>query len=259
MRLMTYNMNGIRSSQRKGFWSWFMTQDIDILCVQETKAQLAKLDTQISHVAGYHLHYVDAQKPGYSGVAIYSRQQPDQVISSFGDTVFDSEGRYIRCRFGGLDVVSLYLHSGTSGDHRQILKYQAMDLLKSSLLHDTLAAQQKMIIAGDWNIAHQKIDIKNWQSNQKNSGFLPEERQWMSDILSMGWVDGLRHLSPEEVVYTWWSFRANARANNAGWRIDYQMVTPQVAPFMQSWSVHKDPMFSDHAPMVIQYDDQVLA
>lgn len=258
MRLMTYNMNGIRSSQRKGFWPWFLAQDIDILCVQETKAQLAKLGPEVSDLPGYHLHYVDAEKAGYSGVAIYSRQKPDQVMTAFGDDVLDRDGRYIRCQFGSLDVVSLYLHSGTAGDHRQTLKYHAMDQLKNTLLKDVLTEKRRMIIAGDWNIAHQKMDIKNWQSNQNSSGFLPEERQWFSDILAMGWVDSLRHLSPEEVIYTWWSFRANARANNAGWRIDYQLTSPEVVPFIESWSIHKDPLFSDHAPMVVDYNDQIL-
>ena len=254
MRLMTLNMNGIRSAQRKGFWEWFATQNIDILCVQETKAQLAKLTDDVSLIPGYHRHFVDAQKPGYSGVAIYSRQRPDDVVTSFGHSVLDDEGRYICCRFGDVYIASLYLHSGTSGDHRQTLKYEAMDALRKDLLEPVIDENQKMIIAGDWNIAHQKIDIKNWQSNQNSSGFLPEERAWLSDILALGWVDSLRQMSPDEVAYTWWSFRANARVKNVGWRIDYQLCSPAMASYLQAWSIHREPLFSDHAPMTVSYD-----
>ncbi len=258
MRLMTFNMNGIRSCERKGFFPWFLEQNVDILCVQETKAQLSKLDRTPFHLPGYELYFVDALKPGYSGVAIYTRIKPDLVETMYGEDLYDDEGRYICCQFGSLKVVSLYLPSGTSGDVRQEVKYQAMDSLMASLLKPAIVDKTSMIVAGDWNIAHQNIDLKNWRNNQKNSGFLPQEREWLTEVLEQGWVDTLRYCMPEQEIYTWWSFRGAARRNNVGWRIDYQMCTPSLASSILHCQVHPDPLFSDHAPMVVDYDQRIL-
>ena len=258
MRVMTFNMNGIRSAFRKGFREWFLTQNIDVLCVQETKAQLSCIDVSSLQIPGYTCVHMDAEKPGYSGVAIFTRIKPDHVTYGLSEPLFDREGRYICCRYGDLDIVSLYLPSGSSGEIRQTYKYKTMDVFWESTLLSAIHEHKKMIICGDWNIAHREIDIKNWRGNLKNSGFLPEERQWIGDVMALGWVDTLRHLKPEEALYTWWSFRGAARAKNVGWRIDYQMCTPNIANTIKDVEVFSQPLMSDHAPMVVSYDQSIL-
>ena len=233
MRIVSLNMNGIRSAGRKGYFDWMKRQKADVFCLQETKARIEQLqDDRLYWPRNWHSGFHDARsKKGYSGVAIYSRQQPDEVLTELGDAEFDAEGRYIEFRFGNLSVVSLYLPSGSSSDERQLAKYRFLDMFLPKL-RDWMASGREYVLCGDWNIAHRQIDLKNWRSNQKNSGFLPEERAWMDRVFDeLGWVDGYRRLYPDHggEAYTWWSNRGNAWANNVGWRIDYQIVTPGMA------------------------------
>ncbi len=253
MRVVSLNANGIRSAARKGFFDWFAESDTDLLCLQETKAQRHQLDDPIFHPAGYQNWFCDALKPGYSGVAIYSRHQPDRVEQVLGREDFDSEGRYLRVDFGDLSVISLYLPSGSSSELRQDYKFRVMDWMLPILdrwLHDG----RKYILCGDWNIAHREVDLKNWRGNRKNSGFLPEERAWMETLLvERGWVDSYRSLRPEGTDYTWWSNRGQAWAKDVGWRIDYQIVSPSLRDQLLDCHIHREPRFSDHAPFVVDY------
>lgn len=254
MRICSFNANGLRSAASKGFFNWFSTQDIDVLCVQETKAQAAQLADPALRPAGWHAHFRDATtKKGYSGVGIYSRQAPDAVLTELGWDAFDEEGRYIEARFGDLSVVSLYFPSGSSGDERQQFKFRCMDWF-APILQEWIRSSRRYVICGDWNIVHTRRDIKNWTSNQKNSGCLPEERAWL-DLLfgEQGWVDSYRHLRPEGEDYTWWSQRGAARAKNVGWRIDYQVVSPSLRESLRDCAIHAEPKFSDHAPFLVDY------
>ena len=254
MRVITVNVNGIRSAARKGFFAWLARQDADVVCLQETKAQEHQLDEDIYCPADYHCYYHDAEKKGYSGVAVYSRRQPDKVRMGIGWEDFDSEGRYLQIDLGKLSVVSLYMPSGSSKEERQDFKFDIMDRLMP-LLKRYRRQRREYIICGDWNIAHKKIDIKNWRGNQKNSGFLPEERAWMDELFGpAGFVDAFRVVNDEEDQYTWWSNRGQAWAKNVGWRIDYQVITPGLAAKVIGESIYKDERFSDHAPLIIDYD-----
>lgn len=252
MRITTFNANGIRSAARKGFFDWLAREKPDILCLQETKAQEHQLDD--SHrPAGYHAVFHDAEKKGYSGVALFSRAKPDEVLTKLGRKDFDNEGRYIEARFGKLSVVSLYFPSGSSGDERQQYKFRIMKWF-TPILDAWLASGRNYVICGDWNIVHTRNDIKNWTSNQKNSGCLPEERAWL-DLLfgERGWVDSFRAIKPDAVEYTWWSNRGQARANNVGWRIDYQVVTPGLRKRLRDCTIYRKEQFSDHAPFTVDY------
>ena len=254
MRVITANVNGIRSAARKGFYEWLVQQDADVVCLQETKAQEHQLDDDIYCPAGYHCYYHDAEKKGYSGVAIYSRHKPDKVRMGIGWDDFDCEGRYLQIDLGKLSVVSLYMPSGSSKEERQNFKFDIMDRLMP-VLKKYRRQQREYIICGDWNIAHKKIDIKNWRGNQKNSGFLPEERAWMDELFGpAGFVDAFRVVNDKEDQYTWWSNRGQAWAKNVGWRIDYQVITPGLAGKVLAESIYKDERFSDHAPLIIDYD-----
>jgi exodeoxyribonuclease III len=254
MRVITANVNGIRSAARKGFYEWLAQQDADVVCLQETKAQEHQLDDDIYCPAGYHCYYHDAEKKGYSGVAIYSRHKPDKVRMGIGWDDFDCEGRYLQIDLGKLSVVSLYMPSGSSKEERQDFKFDIMDRLMP-VLKKYRRQQREYIICGDWNIAHKKIDIKNWRGNQKNSGFLPEERAWMDELFGpAGFVDAFRVVNDKEDQYTWWSNRGQAWAKNVGWRIDYQVITPGLAGKVLAESIYKDERFSDHAPLIIDYD-----
>jgi exodeoxyribonuclease-3 len=253
MRVITLNANGIRAAARKGFFDWLEQQDADVVCIQETKAQIHQLTDPVFRPAGYHCFYHDAERPGYSGVALYARHSPDRVRRGIGWDVMDSEGRWLQADFGALSVVSLYLHSGSSSEERQQLKFQAMDYLEPRL-RQLAADGRDYLICGDWNIAHRKIDLKNWRGNQKNSGFLPEERAWMSGLFGeLGWVDVFRAVDPREEQYTWWSNRGRAWDNNTGWRIDYQVGTPGIAAAARAASIYKQERFSDHAPLIMDY------
>ncbi|WP_353570185.1 exodeoxyribonuclease III [Candidatus Albibeggiatoa sp. nov. BB20] len=252
MRIITANVNGIRAAAKKGFFDWLAPQQADFVCIQETKAQIDQLSDQIFHPQGYHCFYHDAQKKGYSGVAVYSRQQPQQVKHGIGWEELDCEGRYLEVQFKNISVVSLYMHSGSSGTERQDLKYQFMDKFLPYL---QARQQENLVICGDWNIAHKQIDLKNWRPNQKNSGFLPEERAWMDQLLDeTGYVDAFRQVNQEPHQYTWWSNRGQAWANNTGWRIDYQVITESLRETVQTASIYKEQRFSDHSPLIIDYD-----
>lgn len=256
MRIISINTNGIRSAAKKGFFDWLATTDADYVCIQETKAQPADLDGDATFApAGLQAHFFSAQKKGYSGVAIYARHAPDAVLNTLGAPEFDDEGRYLEVRRGNLSIVSLYLPSGSSGPERQASKDRFLEFFLPKL-REWKASGRDYVICGDWNIAHTKLDIKNWRSNQKNSGFLPHERAWMDTLLGeAGFVDAYRtkHPTLEGEAYTWWSNRGNAYANNVGWRIDYQIVTPAMAAKVEAAEVYKGQKFSDHAPLVIDY------
>ncbi|MDH5391922.1 MAG: exodeoxyribonuclease III [Gammaproteobacteria bacterium] len=261
MRIVSANLNGIRAAARKGFFDWFEHQDIDVLCIQETKAQEHQLGDPVFCPEGYHCYYHDAVKKGYSGVAIYSRVKPKKVIKGIGWSDIDNEGRYIEAQFDGLSVISLYMHSGSASDERQAVKFDFMQRF-GDYMKSLRRKRREFIICGDWNIVHKEIDIKNWKGNQKNSGCLPEERQWLDELLTpegLGYVDAFREVNKEAHQYTWWSNRGNARANNVGWRIDYQIITPNLQNTVKSASVFKDEWFSDHAPLTIDYDYEIKA
>lgn len=254
MRVMTLNLNGIRAAHRKGFFDWLPRQKADVVCLQETKAQIHQLVDEIRQPKGYYSYFRDALKPGYSGVAIYSKAEPDKVYDSVGWSRADDEGRYIRADFGKLSVISLYLPSGTTGDIRQDIKYEFMDFFMD-LLRKMRRQKREFIICGDWNIAHTKNDIKNWRSNQKNSGFLPEERAWLDQLFGrVGYVDAFRVINQAADEYTWWSNRGRAWDKNVGWRIDYQIVTPGLKDAIKRASIYREQRFSDHAPLTIDYD-----
>lgn len=255
MRIITANVNGIRAAAKKGFFTWLETQNADVVCIQETKAQIHQLreDPTTFFPAGYHCYYHDAQKKGYSGVALYCRREPDSIIEGMGSAEFDAEGRYLEARFGNLSVASLYLPSGSSGDERQAAKYRCMAHFENNLaqLH---AEGRDAIVCGDWNIAHKPEDLANWKANQKYSGFLPDERAWLDKIfVDSGFVDAFRELPQEPEAYTWWSNRTNAWERNIGWRIDYHVLTPAMKGCVLATQIYKAERFSDHAPVVIDY------
>lgn len=254
MKIITLNVNGIRSAQRKGFFKWMLRQKADVVCLQETKAQTHQLDDEVLAPGSFHAYFNDAVKPGYSGVALYSRRQPDRVVNSLGWPRADDEGRYLQADFGELSVVSVYLPSGTSGEERQAIKYDFMDRFMP-VLEKFRRRKRLYILCGDWNIAHREIDLKNWRSNQKNSGFLPEERAWMDDLFNrVGMVDAFRVVNQEPEQYTWWSNRGQAWAKNVGWRIDYQIISPALRDRVKKARIYKKERFSDHAPLIMDYD-----
>ena len=256
MRIISLNANGIRSAATKGVFEWLRKQRADVVCLQETKSQEDQLADPMFRPDGHHCFYRDASsKKGYSGVAIYAKREPDKVLTQLGWDEFDNEGRYIEARFGNLSVVSLYVPSGSSGEERQQFKFKAMDRL-TPIFDQWLKSGRDYVLCGDWNIVRSELDIKNWRSNQKNSGCLPEERAWLNDLIDKrGWVDSFRTLKPETVEYTWWSNRGRARENNVGWRIDYQVVTPSLQKRLKHCSVYRDERFSDHAPYTVDYAD----
>jgi exodeoxyribonuclease-3 len=256
MRVITANLNGIRSAANKGFFEWLHKQHADFICVQELKAQATDLTREMLQPDRFFGYFHYAEKKGYSGVGLYSKQQPDQIIEGLGIAKIDAEGRYLQADFGPLSVVSLYLPSGSSSEERQQAKFSFMERFMPRL-QALKASGREVILCGDWNIAHKEIDLKNWKSNQKNSGFLPEERAWMTQVLDeIGFVDVHRRLLPEATgeAYTWWSNRGQAWAKNVGWRIDYQLATPGVAATARHVAVYKEQRFSDHAPLTIDYD-----
>lgn len=253
MKIISINTNGIRAAARKGFFAWLETQQADFVCIQETKAQIDQLSDAVFHPVGYHCHYFDAQKKGYSGVAVYSKPPPDKVIVGLGQPEYDNEGRYLEVQVGNLSVVSLYLPSGSAKEERQQFKYTMMDWFLPYITAKA-ASGRDLVICGDWNIAHTKADIKNWRGNQQRSGFLPEERAWLDEVFSKGgYKDAFRQLEQAPDTYTWWSNRGQAWANNTGWRIDYQVISNSLQNKVQSSSVYKEQRFSDHAPLIIDY------
>ena len=256
LRIITLNLNGIRSAWNKGLAGWLASQNADVICLQELKAQKADLSNEMVTPPGYHAFYHCAEKKGYSGVGLWCRNKPDSVTEGIGHAEFDAEGRYLRADFGDLAVVSLYVPSGSSSPERQAAKFRFLDVFYPHLVALAKCGRE-VVVCADWNIAHREIDLKNWKSNQKNSGFLPEERAWMGKVLSdAGWVDVFRQLYPEcgEDGYTWWSNRGQAWARNVGWRLDYQLATPALAATAQVASVYKQQRFSDHAPLTIDFN-----
>ena len=262
-RLVSLNLNGIRSAANKGLLPWAESMRIDCMGVQELKAQTSDLAGRFEQIAGMQGHFHCAQKKGYSGVGIYSRRKPDQLSFGFGHSEFDGEGRYVEARFDRpghkalprLSLISCYFPSGSSGAERQQAKFRFLAVMFPHL--QKLRAEREFILLGDINIAHQQIDLKNWRSNQKNSGFLPDERAWMTRAIDeLDLVDVHRTLRPHDggEAYTWWSNRGQAWANNVGWRLDYQLATPGVAALARNVSVYKARRFSDHAPLIVDYD-----
>lgn len=254
MRIITINLNGIRSAARKGFFAWLQSQNADVICMQELRAQASDMQSLEVNLDGYHANFHYAEKKGYSGVGIYSRKQPDQIVTGLGWETADQEGRYVAIQLGNVWVASLYLPSGTSGDHRQTIKYDFLDKY-AAYLQSLAKHNHEYIICGDWNIAHKNIDLKNWKSNQKNSGFLPAERAWMDTLFGdMGFIDAFREVNQDPEQYTWWSNRGQSWTKNVGWRIDYQIITPGLKPTVKSAMIYKEQRFSDHAPLIMEYD-----
>jgi exodeoxyribonuclease-3 len=257
-RLITLNLNGIRSAAAKGFVEWAERAGADCMGVQEVKAQAADVSGRFDAIGRLQGHFHFAQKKGYSGVGLYTRRKPSDVIVGFdGGGEFDAEGRWVECRFDTparkLSIVSCYFPSGSSGEERQAAKFRFLDLMFPHLMR-LKGGGRESILVGDVNIAHQEIDLKNWRSNQKNSGFLPEERAWMTRLLGEGGlVDVFRTLNPHPEQYTWWSNRGQAWDKNVGWRLDYHLATPGIAATARREHIHLEPRFSDHAPLVIDY------
>jgi exodeoxyribonuclease-3 len=256
MRIITYNVNGIRAAIRKGLMEWIAAADPDVLCLQETKAQPDQIPVVELEMIGYRSYIHSAQKKGYSGVAILAKKEPDHVETGMGIPKYDNEGRFIRIDYGDLSIVSVYHPSGSSGDERQAFKmkwlgdFQAyVDRLKDN--------RTKLVLSGDYNICHQPIDIHDPVRNAKVSGFLPEEREWMTGFLRSGFTDSFRHLVKEPHQYTWWSFRANARANNKGWRIDYNMVTDNLKDKVTRVAILPQAVHSDHCPVLVELDVKI--
>lgn len=254
MRIITANLNGVRAAANKGFFQWMPTQQADIVCVQELKAQPDDMTSEMKSPDGYHGYFHCADKKGYSGVGLYSRHEPDKIIEGVGIPEIDSEGRYLRADFGDLSIISIYLPSGSSGEHRQAIKFFFMERF-FPILQTLTHSGREIILCGDWNIAHKEIDLKNWRANQKNSGFLPEERAWLTSVFEeLRFIDVFRKIDQSPEQYTWWSNRGQAWAKNVGWRIDYQIATPAIADKATSVSIYKQERFSDHAPLIIDYD-----
>ena len=254
MRIVTLNANGIRSAARKGLFDWLPSERADVVCIQETKAQVAQLADRVFWPRGYHCYYFDAETKGYAGTALYAKREPTRIERGFGVRAFDAEGRYLEARFDGFSVVSLYLPSGSSGPARQESKFRFLDAFLPHLRR--LRRRRKpTILCGDFNIAHQPIDLKNWRSNQGNSGFLPEERRWLDAVFGAeAYVDAFRAVNAEPDQYTWWSNRGQAYAKNVGWRIDYHVTSAALRERIRRASIYKERRFSDHAPLTIDYD-----
>jgi len=254
MRVITLNVNGIRSAASKGLFPWLAQQDADVICLQEVRAREDQFAGHDISLPGYHAAYYPAERPGYAGVALYSRQEPQRLVRGFGVSEFDNEGRYLEAQFPAVAVVSLYLPSGSSGPERQASKDR---FLKKFMPHLRALRRRRRpyILCGDWNIAHREIDLKNWKSNQKNSGFLPHERAWLDELFDdVGFIDAFRHVHAGPDQYTWWSNRGDSWNKNVGWRIDYHVATAGLAKTAKKESIYKAKRFSDHAPLTIDYD-----
>ena len=265
-KLSSLNLNGIRSATSKGLEAWLTETQPDCICVQEVKAQAVDVASRFEALAGLQGHFHFAEKKGYSGVGIYTRREPSEVIVGYGSAEFDPEGRYVELRFDTpqrkLSLISSYFPSGSSGDERQQAKFRFLAEMEPHLRQ--LKTGREFVLCGDVNIAHQQIDLKNWRGNQKNSGFLPEERAWMTRLLAApegehagaGLVDVYRQLQPTatDAAYTWWSNRGQAYANNVGWRLDYHLATPALAALARTDAIYKGVKFSDHAPITIEYE-----
>jgi len=263
LKITSLNVNGVRSAFRKGLQDWMTSVQPDVLCVQEIKIDPADLTQELRNPDGYQGYFHHAKKKGYSGVGVYTQSVPQQVLNGMNSAEFDAEGRVLRADWPGLTIASVYLPSGSSGEERQQAKYRFLDQFDGwldALLEEHRATGREFVLCGDWNIAHNNIDIKNWKGNLKNSGFLPEERAWIGRLFeTRGFVDVFRQLNPDPDQYTWWSNRGQAWAKNVGWRIDYQIATPGIAARAKTAAIYKDARFSDHAPLTIAYDASFIA
>lgn len=253
MRILTLNCNGIRSAAKKGLFGWLPSQNADVICLQETRAADVDLDTPEFTLDGYTAVHVHAERKGYSGVSIYTRRKPDRVVRGYGSGEFDAEGRYVEAQFSDVAVISAYFPSGSSGPERQEAKFRFLAEFRAHL--KLLRRRSRpYVLCGDLNIAHREIDIKNWRGNQKNSGFLPEERAWLDELFGTGgYHDAFRAVNSLPDQYTWWSNRGQAWAKNVGWRIDYQVVSPELVSAVRDASIYTAERFSDHAPLIIDY------
>jgi exodeoxyribonuclease-3 len=254
-RIITANLNGVRAAARKGFFRWMLEQQPDVVCLQETKAQEHQLPPEALDTPEFNTAFVDAQKKGYSGVAIYAKQRPATVVRGLGMDDWDAEGRFVRMDFAGdLTVCSLYVPSGTSGPARQELKEQFLDRFIAKLVQMKNEGR-KIVICGDYNIAHKDIDVFDPKGSERTTGFLPQERAWFDDVIErVGWVDAFRLVNHEPKQYSWWSNFPAAWDRNLGWRIDYQLITPNLVPAVRAASIYRDERFSDHSPVTIDYD-----
>jgi exodeoxyribonuclease-3 len=254
VRIITLNLNGIRAAVNKGLLPWLKAQQADVVCLQELKAQHCDMPEALQRPHGLLGYFHCAQKRGYSGVGLWCAREPDDVRGGLGIPDIDAEGRYIEARFGNLSVVSFYVPSGSSSEERLAIKFRFLERVIDPL-HRLATSGREVILCGDWNIAHQPIDLKNWRANQKNPGFLPEERAWLSGVFAhLGYVDVFRRVEPGPEQYTWWSNRGQAWARNVGWRLDYQIATPGIAARAHRASIYKAARFSDHAPLTIDYE-----
>ncbi len=251
MKIASYNVNGIRAAVKKGFLEWLEASNADVVCLQETKAQEDQIPILDFAALGYKTYAFSAKKKGYSGVAILSKIEADKVVKGIGIEKYDNEGRFIRADFGPLSIVSVYHPSGSSGDLRQDFKMQWLDDFQQYVLQ-LIKERPELVISGDYNICHEAIDIHDPKRNAKSSGFLPEEREWMSAFLNKGFVDTFRYLNTEPNHYSWWSYRANARANNKGWRIDYHMISKNLLPKLKAAYIQPDAYQSDHCPIFVE-------
>jgi exodeoxyribonuclease-3 len=256
LRIISANLNGIRSAAKKGFMEWLNHQSADFICVQELKAQEVDLAPEILSPPGLNAYFHYAKKKGYSGSGIFTPHAVEHMQLGFGNPEFDAEGRYVEVQIGQLSVISVYMPSGSSSPERQEAKFRFLDAFLPHLIQLKKSGRQ-ILLCGDVNIAHHEIDLKNWKGNLKNSGFLPEERAWLTNLFSeLGYVDVYRQLEPNasDTCYTWWSQRGQAYAKNMGWRIDYQITTPELAQSARKAGVYKEQRFSDHAPLIIEYN-----
>lgn len=250
-KIISYNVNGIRAAMKKDFVKWLKAENPDVLCLQELKALPEQVETSLFEDLGYELYWEPAEKKGYSGVAIFTKLKPLHVEHGCGNELYDKEGRVIRADFDGFSVMSVYMPSGTSGDIRQDFKYEWLDFFYD-YANDLRKTVPNLVISGDYNIAHEAIDIHNPVSNKNSSGFLPEERAWLTKYVESGFIDTFRHFNPDPHHYSWWSYRANARANNKGWRIDYHMATAEMEDQLVSASILPEAVHSDHCPILLE-------
>ena len=249
MKIISYNINGIRAAEKKGLSDWLKEEAPDVVCFQELKANEDQVDLKVYEELGYHIFWHSAEKKGYSGVAIFSKSKPKHVEIGCGIEKYDREGRVIRADFEDFSLMSTYMPSGSSGDERQAFKMEWLEDFRN-YMRSLIKKHSRIIISGDYNICHQAIDIHDPVRNKNSSGFLPEEREWMSDFLSDGYIDSFRHIHPNKVdEYSWWSYRANARNNNKGWRIDYHMVSEQLKDRIENASILQEVKHSDHCPI----------
>jgi exodeoxyribonuclease-3 len=254
VRIITLNVNGLRSAVNKGFLEWLARRHADVVCVQELKAQSEDLSPAMLEPDGYRGAFHCSERKGYSGVGLYCRRQPDELVAGVGIADIDAEGRWLEARFGTLSVVSFYVPSGSASAERLAVKFRFLERIIEPL-HRLAQSGREVVICGDWNIAHKQIDLRNWRANQKNPGFLPQERAWLSGVFDyLGYVDVFRRVDPRPEQYTWWSNRGQAWAKNVGWRLDYQIATPGIAAKATAASIYKASRFSDHAPLTIDYD-----